>query len=189
LAARLQLKFEVESVLALAPCAEVRFCDRAAGTVECFLPIFAEEISETSGTSGTDGRTALCHLALRLDRTLQDVRAALVYPPGTDESDQTACPVWAAGNSHVFDFLPLVEANVRAKAAAGATRSRFLAALADQITPLSASPTSASFLINLDNSFDVLTHPNRNSCPCPHLPLVHETKFQPGVASPHLHAA
>jgi len=150
------LKFEVESVVALCPSAQVRFVDRASMLVECVLPISLE----AAGGAATDQGEEVCRLALRLDRNLKDVRASLAYPPDVEDCMQAACPMWTAGATHAFDFVPLVQDQVQRKATARHMRSRFIAALSQHLTPLTSSPggASASFLIDLDHTFDAVVH-------------------------------
>jgi len=85
-----QVKFELESIMAHAPHAQLRFVNDKDRTVECVVPIYhgpevaaATRASSSSATPSACAERQVCRLVLVLDQAMKAVHSALQYPPST----------------------------------------------------------------------------------------------------------
>ena len=128
------VKFEVESVIALAPQAQLRFLPDKQMAVECVVPIYystevgGEEGAAAAGAGFGGGSTDVshgrggavqreaCRLILVIQSEKKHFQAWLDYPASTPPDQRSACPPWQPG-VHLFDFIPSVQALVQSRIA------------------------------------------------------------------------
>ena len=149
-----QVRFEVDSVLALAPHTQMRVLTDSL-SVECVIPI-GHEPSSAANQGHPEvpdgGAQAVCRLVLVLEPEMRSARAWLDYPASTPPQQRAQCPLWRAGATHAFDFLPAVEATVQGKLAVRRMCLLFMQQLCRELTPLFVDPLhhkAASFLCQL----------------------------------------
>mmetsp|Transcript_55201 Transcript_55201/g.130164 ORF Transcript_55201/g.130164 Transcript_55201/m.130164 type:complete len:384 (-) Transcript_55201:133-1284(-) len=169
-----KLGFELESLLGLEDESEIRLLDKEKLNVECVVPIRrsagqasgggaqqSEQAGEARGADAGKGREIIGHLVMILDQELTQVRTSLQYPETVSEELRAVCPGWEPGNTHVFDFVPMVQSRVLQKMQAMDGRKEALKCLSELLTPLhvdSALFLRSSFLIELDAVFEVVVH-------------------------------
>ena len=172
-----QVKFELESIAALAPNVHMRFLVDLS--VECVIPMLEgseasartadredrfeagdRAAADTPGGSESAPQEA-CRLVLVLQQEMKNAHASLQYPPSTPPELRAECPAWIPGTTHAFDLIPAVRALVQAKLAVGRVRALLLRQLCCELSPLfvdTVQHKSASFLCQLDASFEAVLH-------------------------------
>ncbi len=96
-----QVKFELESIMAHAPHAQLRFINDKDRTVECVVPIYhgrevaaATRAASVSASPATCAAHQVCQLVLVLDQAMKAVHSALHYPPSTPPTQVRPRRLW-----------------------------------------------------------------------------------------------